>query len=88
MTNRTNFTAEQLDAFAPVIEAHHAKILREAAAGAKYGDIALALGIKVGTVKSRLSRARAAMNRAIENNAQNRPTEVKGLDGGEEVAFD
>lgn len=72
---KPNFTVAQLLAFGPVIPAHHAAILAEAAAGKSYAEIGIALNIPtIGTIKSRLNRARASMNRAIENAADGRPS--------------
>ncbi len=55
-----NFTAEQIDS-CPHLRANHLAVLRLALAGASDSDIAKALGIAFGTVKSRLNRARIAL---------------------------
>lgn len=61
MSVRPNFTAEQIDAAAPRLPKAHADILRAALSNGNYKALGLALGIGMGTVKSRLNRARASL---------------------------
>lgn len=59
------FTAEQIDAHAPKLQKHHLDILRAVATGATYTQLAEGLRLPGGTVRSRLNRARVALNAAI-----------------------
>jgi RNA polymerase sigma-70 factor (ECF subfamily) len=48
--------------------------------GLSYADAAVALGIRVGTVRSRLSRAREKLRTAVEEKSVGRIREPTGLD--------
>lgn len=57
-------TMEQIDAATGKLCNDHVAILRAAVAHEKYTDISAALGLPLGTVRSRLNRARAALANA------------------------
>lgn len=61
-----NFTAEQIYAHADHLTKDYSVILLAAATGSNYVELAKGLGLKSGTVKSRLNRARAALNATIK----------------------
>lgn len=54
-------TGEQIVACRDLLRPEHVAVLCAAGDGAGYVAMAAALGLKVGTVKSRLNRARAAL---------------------------
>lgn len=65
MTKRATFTMEQIAAHRAAIGEGHAHTLTEFQ-DCNYEDAALAAGVPVGTIKSRLNRARAAITEAID----------------------
>lgn len=65
---RTAFSPEEIAKHAPRLDPKFAAVLALADA-LSYEGIAADLNIAVGTVKSRLCRARAQMNRLIEEDA-------------------
>lgn len=62
---KTDFTEEQIKFAGDAITSEHAVVLRAALTGSTYEDMAEGLGLKVGTVKSRLNRARSALTQVI-----------------------
>lgn len=64
MTKRAIFTDEQIEAHRATIGAFHADVLI-LCQDANYADCALAAGVPIGTIKSRLNRARALLTDAI-----------------------
>jgi RNA polymerase sigma-70 factor (ECF subfamily) len=64
---------EDLDRALSALPDHHRVVVVLAdVEGLKYGDIAETLGVPVGTVRSRLARARGALQRLLWNVAQER----------------
>lgn len=59
---RVHFTAREIEDRRGRLSAEHHRILMLAATNSPYGEIARSLGLSVGTVKSRLNRARIVMN--------------------------
>lgn len=68
--NYAKITGEQIVACKDKLAPEHFDVLCAAADGAKYNAIAQALNLKVGTVKSRLNRAREAMMKILPEPAQ------------------
>lgn len=65
---RTAFSAEEIAKYAMRLHPHHHAIL-SLANNLSYDGLAADLNISLGTVKSRLSRARAEIARLIEEDA-------------------
>lgn len=86
---KVDFTADDIMAHAGGLTVPHVAILTYAMTpGMKYATIATAMNIKVGTVRSRLNRARSAL-RALKKDATPAPGIIPaGFDGEEEVTFD
>jgi RNA polymerase sigma-70 factor (ECF subfamily) len=73
---------EDLDrALAELPEHYRIPVLLADVEGLKYGEIAETLGIPVGTVRSRLARARGALQKALWNVARDRGLDVSGVQG-------
>lgn len=62
-----SFTAEDLQSAAASLKPEHVAVLAASLTGG-YAKTAADLGIKIGTVKSRLSRARAALEAVLAKN--------------------
>lgn len=62
---RTAYPLRVVEQFAGRLPVEFVIMLRDAAAGATYKQIAEVRGLPVGTVKSRLNRARVALAKAI-----------------------
>jgi RNA polymerase sigma-70 factor, ECF subfamily len=73
---------EDLDrALAALPEHHRIVVVLADVEGLKYGEIAETLDVPVGTVRSRLARARGALQRALWSVAQDRGLQTSGTSG-------
>ena len=73
-------------ALARLPEAHRVVVLLSDLEGFTYGEIAAALDIPVGTVRSRLARARSALQKALWRQAQEYGLRAPARHGGGEPA--
>jgi RNA polymerase sigma-70 factor (ECF subfamily) len=75
---------EDLDrALAALAEHHRIVVLLADVEGFKYSEIAEALDVPVGTVRSRLARARCALQRTLWAVARDHGLQTSGADGAE-----
>jgi RNA polymerase sigma-70 factor (ECF subfamily) len=75
---------EDLDrALAALPEHHRIVVLLADVEGLKYGEIADTLDVPVGTVRSRLARARSALQRILWDVAREHGLQVSGVTGAE-----
>ena len=73
---------EDLDrALADLPEHHRVVVVLADVEGLKYGEIAEALDVPIGTVRSRLARARGALQRALWNVARERGLQTSAAGG-------
>jgi RNA polymerase sigma-70 factor (ECF subfamily) len=73
---------EDLDrALSELPEHYRLPVLLADVEGLKYGEIAETLGIPIGTVRSRLARARCALQKSLWNVARERGLDVSGVRG-------
>lgn len=60
-----DFTEAQINSVQNKLTAEYVLMLRVALTGSSYSEMSEGLGLKIGTVKSRLNRARAALAKAL-----------------------
>jgi DNA-directed RNA polymerase specialized sigma24 family protein len=70
------YTLDTLERFKDKLSAEHFNVLRASLSGQSYSATAATLSIKVGTVKSRLNRARIALGKLVEQTARNTPNDT------------
>jgi RNA polymerase sigma-70 factor, ECF subfamily len=77
-----NLLREDLDrALAALPEPYRVVVVLADIEGLKYSEIAQALEVPVGTVRSRLARARSALQRSLWSVAQDRGLKISGASG-------
>src|SRR5262249_50390015 len=77
-----NLLRENLDrALAALPEHYRVAVVLADVQGLKYGEIAEALDVPIGTVRSRLARARCALQRALWSVARDHGLQASGADG-------
>ena len=76
-TVTSTFTAEDLAAHAESLTPPHLTILRASLTQSSYAELSAGLGLKEGTVKSRLNRARLALQHVSKRHPNGTPQYAK-----------